>query len=125
MEERNTRKTKRDESIFEVEIKLVNPHRDLQMSEFCHWGSYRMFPGIKPCFMKVWKPLQLFYSERSRLWFFCLATCVHMVLIAYARSMPAYARARLCVPRFIRVSNSLSYLECGFLTKAFLMTSMA
>ena len=48
-----------------------------------------------------------------------------MVLIAYAWSMPAYARAHLCVPRFIRISNSLSYLECDFLTKAFLMTSMA
>ena len=83
------------------------------------------FLGLNHVLWRFGSPLQLFYSERSRLWFFCLATCVHMVLIAYARSMPAYARARLCVPRFIRVSNSLSYLECGFLTKAFLMTSMA
>ena len=56
MKERNIRETKRDASILEFKIKLVNPHGDLQ-SEFCHWGPYRMIPGLKICFMKIWKPL--------------------------------------------------------------------
>ena len=56
LKERNTRETKRDESIPEIEIKLVNPHRDLQRSELCHWEPYRMVLELKTCFMKVWKP---------------------------------------------------------------------
>ena len=59
LKERNTRETKRDESILEIEIKLVNPYRDLQISEFYHWESCRLVPKLKTCFMKVWKPLMV------------------------------------------------------------------
>ena len=53
IKEGNTRETKRDESIFEIEIKLINSHRDLQRSEFCHWEPCRMILEIKTHFMKV------------------------------------------------------------------------
>ena len=42
MKERNIREIKKDESILEIEIKLVNPHWNLQRSELCHLGPYKL-----------------------------------------------------------------------------------
>ena len=81
-------------------------------------GLTECFLGLKHILWRIGSLLQLFYSKRSRLGFFLFdGMCMH------GQCLRMHKCAYVCM--FIRVSDSLSYLECDFLTKASLMTPMA